>query len=50
MNADGFADLVSHYRTQETGLSAGPTQACVSGRTRDAWPIEGCGAIRIAPR
>lgn len=47
VNADGIADLVSHYRTQETGLSPGDTEGCVSGMTLGGMSIFGCDAVQI---
>jgi hypothetical protein len=49
VNDDGFTDLLSHYRTQDTGIAMGDTEACVTGETFDGMPLEGCDSINTQP-
>jgi hypothetical protein len=45
VNGDGRKDLLSYYRTQETGISVGDTDACLNGETSNGIPFEGCDAV-----
>ena len=46
VNSDGFMDLVSHYRTQDTGIAKGDTEACLTGETTGGGAIWGCDDIK----
>ena len=48
VNGDGILDLVSHYRTRDTGIDSSGT-ACVQGALLDGVPFEGCDFVTIVP-
>jgi len=45
VNGDGYTDLVSHYRTQDTGIAKGDTDATLTGQTTGGTPITGTDSI-----
>ena len=46
VNLDGITDLVTHYRTQDTGIACGDESATLTGETLDGQPIEGTDSIQ----
>ena len=49
VNDDGETDLVTHYRTPETGITDGDTEACLTGDLFDGTPIVDCDSIQTVP-
>jgi hypothetical protein len=49
VDGDGYLDLLFHFRTQETGIAPGDTEACLIGQTYDGVPIMGCDSVRTVP-
>ncbi len=46
VNGDGYMDLVSHYRTQATGIAKPDTSATLTGQTTGGTPITGTDTVR----
>jgi FtsP/CotA-like multicopper oxidase with cupredoxin domain len=49
VDGDGVTDLLSHFRTRESGIRAGDDEACLEGQTEGGVPFIGCGEIRTLP-
>lgn len=47
LNRDGFTDLVTIYRTKETGITVGLEEACIVGESKTDQPMSGCDKIRV---
>lgn len=46
VDGDGDDDLLLHFKTKETGIASGDTEACLTGSTFGGDAIEGCDAIQ----
>ena len=46
VNHDGIMDLMTHYRTRETGIVCGDESATLTGETLDGQPTEGSDSIQ----
>ncbi|AJW70263.1 choice-of-anchor C family protein [Nitrosopumilus adriaticus] len=46
VNGDGLDDVVLHFKTQESGIAKGDTEATLTGATFDGTAIEGSDNIR----
>lgn len=45
VNADGFMDMVFHFKTRETGIVCGDTETTLSGETFDGTPFSGTDTL-----
>ncbi|MFB0504195.1 MAG: hypothetical protein ACETWE_10210 [Candidatus Bathyarchaeia archaeon] len=46
---DGDLDVILHFKTQETGIKPGDTEATLTGKTYDGISIKGTDTIRTVP-
>jgi hypothetical protein len=47
VDGDGDLDLMLHFRTEETGLAPGDTEAVLRGETYDGLGIKGSDSVRV---
>jgi len=45
VNGDGLNDIVLHFKTQQSGIVKGDTEACITGSLIDETEISGCDSI-----
>lgn len=50
VDGDGNIDLVVHFRTPETGIACGDTEATLTGQLFDGQPVEGSDTITTVGR
>ncbi len=50
LNRDDFIDLIAYFRSAESAIAIGDTEACLRGETFDGAPFEGCDAVWTMPR
>lgn len=46
VDGDGDTDMILHFRTKETGIEKGDTEATLTGQTTGVIPITGPDSIR----
>jgi hypothetical protein len=49
VNGDGWSDLVSQYRTLQTGLTFQSDEACIEGEVRGGASFQTCDTVSPAP-
>ena len=47
VDSDGDTDMVFHFRTQETGITQGNLEACLTGETNGGQEFGGCDAVLV---
>lgn len=50
VDEDGDIDMILHFKTQETGIQAGDTQAELTGETVGGQSIRGTDSVRTVPK
>ncbi len=47
VDGDGDIDMILHFKTQETGIALGDTEASLTGETYSGQKIEGTDSVRV---
>ena len=47
VNGDGYLDLVTHFKTQETGIACGEIEATLTGYTFDGQGLTGTDSVEV---
>lgn len=45
LNSDGLTDLVTHYRTQESGIACGVSSLTLAGELHDGYAFESSDSV-----
>jgi len=49
VDGDGDCDMIFHFRTQETGIQPGDTEATLTGETTGGMDIVASDSVRTVP-
>lgn len=49
LDADGTADLLLHFRVDDSGIAPGDAEVCLEGALLDGRPLRGCDVIETVP-
>lgn len=49
VDSDGDLDMLLHFQTQDTGITAGDTEAWLAGKTVDGWEISASDSVKTVP-
>jgi len=47
VNGDGFTDAVFKFKSKDTGIALGDTEACLSGELKDGTSFDGCDSVDV---
>ncbi len=50
VDGDGDLDMILHFKTQDTGIKAGDTEATLTGETIGGIPLGGTDSVRTVPK